>query len=92
MEPYWFLRKGEFMATITLKNIPDELYKRLKQSAKANHRSLNSEIIYCAERFLTPQKIEVTEFIKKAREVRKLTAQHPMTKREIDKAKKEGRK
>ena len=41
-----------FMATITLKNIPNDLYKRLKQMAKANHRSVNSEIIYTLERSL----------------------------------------
>lgn len=33
------------MATITLKNIPDRLYERLKYFAKLRHRSLNSEII-----------------------------------------------
>ena len=30
---------------LTLKGIPDEVYERLKTSATANHRSLNSEII-----------------------------------------------
>jgi len=40
------------MATITLKNIPNDLYKRLKLMAKANHRSINSEIIYTLEKSL----------------------------------------
>ena len=31
--------------TITLKGIPDDVYLRLKQSADANRRSLNSEVI-----------------------------------------------
>jgi len=31
--------------TLTLKNIPDELYGRLKQAAEVHHRSLNSEVI-----------------------------------------------
>jgi hypothetical protein len=35
-------------STITLKNIPDEVYERLKASAEANRRSLNSEAIVCA--------------------------------------------
>jgi plasmid stability protein len=38
------------MATITLKNIPDVLYERLKYFAKLRHRSLNSEIIYNLEK------------------------------------------
>ena len=32
-------------ATITLKNIPDELHLRLKQSAALNRRSLHSELL-----------------------------------------------
>ena len=33
------------MVTLTLKNIPDELHQRLKESAERNRRSLNSEIL-----------------------------------------------
>ena len=40
------------MATLTLKNIPEPLYERLKHVAKFNHRSLNSQIIYSLERSL----------------------------------------
>ena len=35
--------------TVTLKGIPDDVYERLKASASANHRSLNSEVIACIE-------------------------------------------
>ena len=38
------------MATITVKNIPDEIYERLKGAASANRRSINREIIVCLER------------------------------------------
>jgi plasmid stability protein len=38
------------MAAITLKNIPDKLYERLKYFAKLRHRSLNSEIIFTLEK------------------------------------------
>ena len=31
--------------TITLKNIPESLYERLKASAQRNHRSLNGEVL-----------------------------------------------
>lgn len=33
------------MATLTLRNVPDELYAALKESAKRNRRSLNQEAI-----------------------------------------------
>lgn len=31
------------MASLTIKNIPDEVYDMLKRSATANHRSINGE-------------------------------------------------
>lgn len=37
------------MATMTVKNIPDQLYLRLKESAVAHRRSINSEVIVCLE-------------------------------------------
>lgn len=33
------------MATLTLKNVPDELYQRLKEQAARHRRSLNQEAI-----------------------------------------------
>ena len=33
--------------TITVKNIPQELYEKLKIAASVNHRSLNNEMINC---------------------------------------------
>ena len=38
------------MATMTIKNIPDELYEELKQRAAANRRSINNEVIVLIER------------------------------------------
>ena len=37
------------MATLTLKNVPDDLHRRLKARAEQNHRSLNREAIRCLE-------------------------------------------
>lgn len=37
------------MPTITLKNVPDELHRRLKERAARNDRSLNREAIRCLE-------------------------------------------
>lgn len=48
MVPKW--NRLNPMATVTLKNIPDRLYERLKYFAKLRHRSLNSEIIFTLEK------------------------------------------
>lgn len=79
------------MATVTLKNIPDTLYHQLKEAARIHHRSINSEIIYCMERTLSPHKINVAEHLATARQLRAKTANYLLTDEEIDKAKSEGR-
>jgi hypothetical protein len=56
------------MATITLKNIPDELHARLKESAEKNRRSLNSEILIRLESAFTAPLVDARE------EARKLKA------------------
>ena len=41
------------MATLTIKNLPDTLYKRLKAKAAEHRRSINSEAILAVERAVT---------------------------------------
>lgn len=43
--------------TLTLKNIPDAVYDRLKLAAEMHRRSLNSEAIVCLESVLLPTKM-----------------------------------
>jgi plasmid stability protein len=56
--------------TITLKNIPDEIYTELRQSADRHHRSLNSEVIACLERVLLPVAIDPVERLARIRQLR----------------------
>ncbi len=79
------------MPTLTLKNIPDELYARLKAAAQTHHRSLNSEILYCVERTLGCHQIDIYEHVAIARALRVKTAAHPITDDELNAAKREGR-
>ncbi|WP_374693713.1 Arc family DNA-binding protein [Microbulbifer sp. TB1203] len=58
------------MATVTLKNIPDDLYRRLKESAQAHHRSINSELISCLELVLVPRKVTPEERLVRLRSKR----------------------
>ena len=79
------------MPALTIKNIPDHLYIRLKEAAQAHHRSMNSEILYCVERTLGTHKIDVSEHIAVARSLRAKTADRPLTDDELNAAKSEGR-
>lgn len=56
--------------TLTLKNIPDVVYQRLKTSAEENRRSLNSEAIVCLEMALLPARKDPRERLERARALR----------------------
>jgi plasmid stability protein/predicted HTH domain antitoxin len=58
------------MATLTIKNIPDELYEKLKVAARANRRSINNEIIVIIEQAVSPQKMDVEEQLAQTRLLR----------------------
>jgi antitoxin FitA len=79
------------MATITIKDIPDELYAALKETAKSHRRSINSEVIYCIEQAVRSRRIDVEATLARARELRALTAGHPITDEEFNEAKRRGR-
>lgn len=79
------------MPTITVKNIPVELYEKLKESAKANRRSINSEIIVCIERAMNTQQARPEEIVASARRLREKTARYLITDDEFTRLKSEGR-
>lgn len=79
------------MPTLTLKNIPDFLYMQLKEAAQAHRRSMNSEILYCVEQTLGTHKIEISEQIEIAKNLREKTIRYPLTDKFMDEAKNEGR-
>ena len=78
------------MATLTIKNIPDEWYEQLKQSATQHHRSINSEVLVCLERFLLAPKLDTADTFARIRKLRKKTSGHLLTDKELSKAKSEG--
>ena len=83
--------EGVYMATVTVKNIPDELYDRLKSIAKINRRSINSEIIMCIENTVISRPRNLNEVLENARQLRQLTAGHMIDDKEFNQAKAEGR-
>ena len=77
------------MATLTLKNIPDELHALLKESAERNRRSLNSEILIRLESAFTAPIVDSRE---QARALKAFTDRQPVFDHSlVDKYKRDGR-
>lgn len=79
------------MTNFTVKNIPNDLYEKLKQAAEINRRSINSEIIVYISEKVSSQPIESATMIKRARKLRGYTAAHPITDSDLTQAKIIGR-
>ncbi len=77
--------------TLTLKNIPDTVYERLKAAAELHRRSMNSEAIVCLEAVLLPTRVAPTERLARARELRAALKSAKFLTSDIDALKREGR-
>jgi plasmid stability protein len=51
------------MRSITIKGIPDPLYKRIKQRAAEHRRSINSEVIVCLEQSMATGRIDPKAYL-----------------------------
>lgn len=89
MVPYWL--EPAMPTTLTLKNIPDDVYERLKVAAGLHRRSLNSEAIVCLETVLVPARVMPAERIARARELRAALPANKFQAQDIDALKREGR-
>ncbi|MCO5185032.1 MAG: Arc family DNA-binding protein [Anaerolineae bacterium] len=78
------------MATLTIKNIPDDLYEAFKQVARKNHRSINSEVIYWLERAVEQRERDPEVILSNAQLVREALGIYT-TNEEINAAIDEGR-
>jgi plasmid stability protein len=79
------------MATLTVKDLPTEIHRRLKARAERNGRSLNREVIECLEASVRPERVDVQAFLEEARAIRR-SLKHRLTAREIEHLKREGRR
>ncbi len=77
--------------TLTLKSIPDEVYQRLKASAEAHRRSLNSEAIVCLESVLLPDRVSPAERLARAQALRASLPQAKFRAKTMDALKRESR-
>ena len=79
------------MARVTVRGIPDHLYRRLKKRAAENRRSINSEIIVCLERYLRGTPVDPEDFLRRADLLRERLALPPLTEECLHAAKSAGR-
>ncbi|TAG01623.1 MAG: Arc family DNA-binding protein [Betaproteobacteria bacterium] len=77
--------------TITLKNIPDDVYQRLKASAEINRRSLNSEAIVRLEEVLLPQRTGQAQRLSRIVELRASLGGVAVNERTLGALKRQGR-
>ena len=77
--------------TLTLKNIPDAVYERLKAAAAANRRSLNGQAIVCLESVLQGARLSAEDRLDRARALRAGLAPARFRARDVDTVKRAGR-
>lgn len=90
MEPHSNHCRTEMAMNYTLKNIPDEIYEKIKLRAQRHRRSVNSEIIDILYEATARTRPSVEEILSVADELRSHT-KGVVTDEFISRAKREGR-
>jgi antitoxin FitA len=79
------------MATLTIKNIPEALVKRLKKQAAAHRRSLNFEVISYLEQMAQSAPVDADALLVRARSIRRTPKGTRLTDRQLHELKVAGR-
>lgn len=79
------------MATLTIKNIPEPLVRRLKQQAAAQHRSLNFQVISYLEQMTQSVPVDADTLLARARAIRQTPKGIKLTDRLLNELKVVGR-
>jgi len=79
------------MATITLKNVPENVHAALKERARRHKRSLNQEAIFCLDLALGHRCRDPETLLKGIRELRSRISVKRVDLDWIDAAKRQGR-
>ena len=80
------------MPNLTIKNLPLEVHRSLKERAARNRRSLNSEIIEILAKTLPPPAVDPKKFLAELEAMHRKYPNLRMTPEEIRAARLEGRK
>ena len=78
------------MANITIKGIPEELYRLLKRRAGEHRRSINREVLVCLEQALGSRRLEPAELLAQVDAVRARLRMRPWTLDELRQARHAG--
>jgi antitoxin FitA len=63
--------EADAMATLTIKNVPEPLVRRLKRRAAAHRRSLNLEVISCLETTVRATPLDAQALLARVRAIRR---------------------
>jgi len=90
MKPYRNLLGESLGTNFTLKNIPEGLYRKVRENAERNQRSVNGEIISILNAATASKRIPVDELLARARALRGKTRGR-LTRNVLDGARRDGR-
>ena len=79
------------MATLTIKNIPDPVYRELKRQAGRHRRSLNQEVIALLEAGSRSVSLDPEAFLAQVRQMRVMPRKGRLTDRLLNRVKRQGR-
>jgi plasmid stability protein len=79
------------MPSITVKNIPDEVYSRLRAAAETNRRSINMEIIARIEESLISKRLPARNVIARIRQLHARLGDRKFSLEQLEEARREGR-
>jgi plasmid stability protein len=79
------------MASVTIKGLPDSLYRLIKRSAADHRRSINNEIIFRLERSLKAKPMDPKAFLARVDSLRSRLKLLPLTDEMLKRAKEAGR-
>jgi len=80
------------MPAITLKNIPNDLYAKIKKSAEINFRSINSEILFRLKSSIVKNEPDIIDLLKRIHTMQRKFKISPLDDELIISAKNKGRK
>jgi antitoxin FitA len=79
------------MPTLTIKGIPDPLYRQLKARAADHRRSLNSEVLVCLELAVAAEVVDPRAALARADAIRRTVRVPRLTEARLRAAKARGR-
>jgi antitoxin FitA len=79
------------LPTLTIKGLPEPIYRRLKAQAEANRRSLNGEIIACLERSVGTAPFDAAAWLADVEAFRERSVVQPLSDEEMRAARRMGR-